>query len=182
VIPRTPSSKALLLALIVASSFPTSADHLPPSKLARGKDELVLAEVEIFKTSIPTLIRKFGKPTEQRELSPATEGVIGERLYLWKKSNLTLQVGTNLATKPILKGSLSESPNYVIVDGTDGTIGKTGRGLKLGDPCTAIATVYGTRYTKKGRRISIQWESSTTLKIGCNENGLIDHIELLGPE
>jgi hypothetical protein len=35
---------------------------------------------------------------------------------------------------------------------------------------------------KKGRRITIQWESTTTLEVSWNERGVIDDIVLIGPE
>jgi hypothetical protein len=54
------------------------------------------------------------------------------------------------ATKRIFKGGLAETPYYISVDGSDGVIGKTGRGLKLGDSYSSIATTYGSRYVKKG--------------------------------
>jgi hypothetical protein len=73
------------------------------------------------------------------------------------------------ATKRIFKGGLAETPYYISVDGSDGVIGKTGRGLKLGDSYSSIATTYGSRYVKKGRRATIQWETTTELEVGWNE-------------
>jgi hypothetical protein len=180
---ETPHDVFKSLIIRTSSGIITSYGRPPPtSKLARGKDELVLAEVEIFKTSVPALLRKLGKPTERREVSPATEDIVGERLYVWKKPNVTVQVGTMFATKRIFKGGLAETPYYISVDGSDGVIGKTGRGLKLGDSYSSIATTYGSRYVKKGRRATIQWETTTELEVGWNEKGIINHIELFGPE
>jgi len=172
------------LAFLAVLSMPTvlSADHLPDSQLARGKDELILAGIEIYKTPLDTVFRKFGKPTEQKQLSPATKDVVGERLYTWKKTNISIELGTQFSDEPIFKGNLRETPSSVEVKGTDGAVGHTGRGLKLGDPYAAIQKVYGPRYVKKGRRITIQWETTTTLEIGWNERGIIDDITLIGPE
>lgn len=163
-------------------SFPTSADHLPDSKLAHGKDELILADVEIFKTSIPTIRRKFGKPSRQSELSPAHGDVTGEKLYVWQKPDIRIQIGTMFATKPTFKGGLAETVYFISVDGSDGEIGRTGRGLKLGDPYSAVAKTYGPRFVKNGRRLTIEWKTTTRLEVGWNKDGIVNHITLLGPE
>lgn len=170
--------------LLVLCLFPTvlSADHLSNSKLERGKDELVLAGIEIYRTPMSAIIRRLGNPTIQKEDSPASKDVIGQRRYIWKKPNITIRVETDFSNEPILKGSARELPADVIVDGTDGTLGKTGRGLKLGDPYTSIERTYGSRYARQGHRITVQWETTTALEIGWNSKGLIDHIALLGPE
>ena len=171
-------------ALLVGLLFPTitSADHLPTSKLARGKDEIVLAGIEVGRTPIQVLVRRFGKPAEQRETFPAAHDVVGERLYKWKKQNITLEVETFFADKPIFVGGVREVSQAVVVNGTDGIIGKTGQGLKLGDPYSAIAAIYGTRYAKKGRQLTIEWETTTSLEVGWNEQGRVNHIALMGPE
>ena len=172
------------LAILVLLSLPTilSADHLPDSQLARGKDELILAGIEIYKTPVDTVLRKLGKPTEQRQLSPATKEVVGERLYKWKRPDISIELRTQFSDEPVFKGNLRETPSSLEVTGTDGSVGHTGRGLKLGDSYTVIQKVYGSRYVKKGRRITIQWATTTTLEIGWNERGIIDDIALLGPE
>jgi len=172
------------LAILAVLSLPTvlSADHLPESQLARGKDELILAGIEIYKTPLDTVFRRLGKPREQRQLSPATKEAVGERLYKWKRPDISIELGTQFSDEPVFNGNLRETPSSVEVKGTDGSVGRTGRGLKLGDSYTAIQKVYDSRYVKKGRRITIQWETTTMLEIGWNERGIIDDIALLGPE
>jgi hypothetical protein len=141
-----------------------------------------LAGIEIYKTPVDTVLRKLGKPNELRQVHPATDEVIGGRLYIWKRSNISIKLGTEFSPKPIFKGNLRETPSSVTVDGTASAIGSTGHGLKLGDLYTAIGRIYGSRYLKKGRNITIQWETTTTLVVGWNEQGVIDHIALIGPE
>ncbi len=121
-------------------------------------------------------------PTEKRQLSPATKEVVGERLYKWSRPNISIELGTQSSDEPVFTGNLRETPSSINVKRTDGSVGRTGRGLKLGDSYTAIQKVYGSRYLKKGRRITIQWETTTTLEIGWNERGIIDDIALFGPE
>ena len=101
-------------------------------------------------------------------------------LYVWKKPNITVQVGTDFFGKAVFEGGLREIPSSIIVDGTDGTIGRTWRGLKLGDPYRAIAEIYGSRYVKEGRLVTIQWKTTTTLEIGWNKQDVINHIGLFG--
>ena len=143
---------------------------------------MILAGIEIYKTPVDTVLRKLGKPTEQRQLSPATKEVVGERLYKWKRPDISIELRTQFSDEPVFKGNLRETPSSLEVTGTDGSVGHTGRGLKLGDSYTVIQKVYGSRYMKKGRRITIQWATTTTLEIGWNERGIIDDIALLGPE
>ena len=126
------TKKLLLLAMLVVSLANTSAQNdLAASKLAPGKDDLVLAGVEVYKTSIDTVLRRLGKPAQIRQNPPAGAG--GERFYVWRKPNIVVKVDTGFADKPIFKGGLREIPSSVTVDGTDGTLGSTGRGLRLGD-------------------------------------------------
>ena len=169
---------AYRLALLAVLAVPTvlSADHLPHSQLVRGKDEMILAGIEIYKTSLDAVFRELGKPTEQRQLSPSTKDVVGERLYKWKRPNISIELTTYFAD------DLSETPSSIEVKGTDGVVGHTGRGLKLGDPYTVVQKIYGPRYEKKGRHITIQWKTTTTLEIGWNEHGIIDDMVLIGPE
>ena len=172
------------LVILVVFSLPTilSADHLPNSQLARGKDELILAGIEIYRTPLDTIFHKLGKPTERRQLSPATKETVGERLYKWKRPDISIELGTQFSDEPIFKGHLRETPASIEVKGADGSVGHTGRGLKLGDSYTAIQKLYGSRYVEKGRRVTIQWETTTTLEVGWNERGIVDDIALFGPE
>jgi hypothetical protein len=171
--------KKLLFATLVVSLTNASADDVAASKLARGKDELVLAGIEVHKTSIDTVLRKLGKPTQKRQDPPAA--VEGERFYVWRKPNVTVEVATGFAEKPIFKGGLREIPSSVTVDGTDGILGRTGRG-RLGAPYSTVARIYGTQYVTKCRQITLEWKTGTTLEVRWNQKGLIDHIEVIGPE
>jgi hypothetical protein len=74
----------------------------------------------------------------------------------------------------------------VAVEGTDGVLGQTGRGLKLGDPYTKITAIYGSRFVRShdsiGDLIEIEWKSGTSLLVYWNDRGLINKIELFTPE
>jgi hypothetical protein len=96
--------------------------------LARGKDELILAGIEIYKTPLDTVFRELGKPTEQRQLYPATKEVVGERSYKWKRADISIELGTEYSAEPIFNGNMRETPSSVEVKGTDGDLGHTGRG------------------------------------------------------
>jgi hypothetical protein len=54
--------------------------------------------------------------------------------------------------------------------------------LRILLPWVKIAKIYGGRHVKKGRRITIRWETATEIEIGWNERGIIDDIVLIGPE
>lgn len=93
-----------------------------------------------------------------------------------------MEVATYFAEKPIFKGGLREIPSSVSVDGNDGSLGRTGRGLRLGDAYSTVARIYGTQYVTKGRQITLEWETGTILEVRWNQKGLIEHIEVIGPE
>src|SRR5690348_12208761 len=97
-----------LLVVAVSSAKITLADDPPESQLARGKDEVILAGIEVYKTPMATLLQKLGRPTEKREVSVATHGAVGERLYIWKKPNITIRVGTNYSDEAMFSGDLRE--------------------------------------------------------------------------
>ena len=89
--PLSVSKHARLLAILAVLSLPNalSADHLPDSKLARGNDELMLAGIEIYKTSLSTVFRKLGKPavkpftfvrSPQSPFYPEMEKAVGANL------------------------------------------------------------------------------------------------------
>jgi hypothetical protein len=162
--------------VIVCATVCSLGDRLPKSKLAQGKEETKLAGVKVYETSIQQVLHRFGKPTQQREVFPATQDVAGERQYMWRKRNVTLTIETQFLPKS------GEYVSSIIVEGTDGTLGKTGRGLRLGDDYRAVRRIYGDHYARNGRHISVQWKTTTTLEVGWNKRGVINRMELLGPE
>ena len=163
--------------LILGFAVPgVGEDHLPDSQTAIGSNELLLAGVDVNSSSLEQVLKTFGKPAEIRDETPATEGVPGSRTYVWRKHRLILTLGTFVSDKP----NVPDIIFYVSVYRSNGAIGKTGRGLKLGDRYADIVKYYGNRFRRQGRMMAIEWKTGTTLEIRWNKSGVINRLDLLG--
>ena len=151
-------------------------DHLPDSQTAIGSDESVLAGIDVNNTSLEQVWKTFGEPTEMRDENPASDGIHGSRTYVWRKPRLVLTLGTFVSDKP----NVPDLVFYVSVYGANGAVGKTGRGLKLGDRYGDIVKYYGNHFRRQGRGMTIQWQTGTTLEIRWNKSGAINRLDLLG--
>jgi hypothetical protein len=169
--------RSALVFLILCSILPNmKADHVPNSQMATGSEDSMLAGVDVNKDPIERILKSFGKPASIREDTPATEGVHGTRTYLWKKPHVIVTLGTFFSDKP----DLPDVPFYVSVYGTDGSLGRTGRGLKLGDAYGDILHHYGNHFRKQGSTVMIEWKTGTTLQIQWNKSGVINRLDLTG--
>ncbi|MGA3371384.1 MAG: hypothetical protein ABSC48_06430 [Terracidiphilus sp.] len=161
-------------------------DELPASKLARGTAEHLLAGIDIFKTSVGEATKRLGEPTRVRETYPATEKIAGDREYVWEKPGVTVELRTEFFRSSELQKSDGEFTSVITVTGTNGAVGRTGRGLKLGDPINAIARIYGNRFDRTYDGVSdlieIEWKPGTSIIVRWNDKGLINEIDLFAPE
>jgi hypothetical protein len=163
--------------VIVGCAVPgVAGEHLPDSQIAIDSEDSVLAGINVNSTSLEQVLKTFGKPAEMRDETPATEGVPGSRTYVWRKRSLVLTLGTFVHGKP----NLPDLIFYVSVAGTDSAIGKTGRGLKLGERNIDINKCYGNRFRKQGRMVTIEWKTGTILEIRWNRSGVINRLDLFG--
>jgi len=172
-----------VFALIFFVTTPlTPGDELPSKLLAHGKQECVLAGINVISSTVEQAEASLGKPTSEEVTFPEQKGIAGEREYVWRKLNVVVTLKTEFIHDARLKGGFNESPELVTVEGSDGAIGRTGRGLKLGDRLSEIEKIYGTRFVKKGKTIYIEWKSGTGLSVTTDDKGLINRIDLSAPE
>lgn len=171
---------ALVVCVLLCGSV-LLADHLPPSKIAVGKPEHVLAGVNVYDDTIGAVIKRLGKPdhfsaTTNADYPPGS----GERSYEWDRDGVKLRVGTEFRTDAATKKVIESAPMLVDVWGErPGNLGSTGRGLPLGANLASIQEVYGSRFQKDMHGVTLQWKDETTLVIDLNKDGRIVHMQLL---
>jgi hypothetical protein len=174
-------SRNLLFVWLLFACSRLQADHLPPSKMAQGKPEHVLAETNVYDGKIASVIQHLGKPDKVTSTTNADYPAgSGERSYEWNRSGVRLRVGTEFRTDDQTKEVIESAPMIIDVWGEQkGTFGSTGKGLVLGDNLAAIRKVYGPRFQTDPHSITVQWRDETTLVIDLNRAGRIVHMQLL---
>ncbi len=168
-----PLRVVVFFAVCLAIPPAAMADHLPENKLARGRADTVLSGVDVYKTPMTKAIAELGKPAK------VTDVPSWGRDYDWQREGTRLQLGTWND-----KGDESV-PYSAEVWGAKpaGSIGITGRGLKLGDTLADVRRIYGGRFIKAKHNdgtfhLTIQWEDETTLDLDFDKTGHINHMQL----
>jgi len=170
-----------LVCLLLVSQL-LLADHLPASKIAQSKPEHVLAGVNVYDDNIESVIKLLGKPdkmasTTNADYPPGS----GEHSYEWNRDGVRLRVGTEFRTDETSKKIIESAPMIVDVWSAQAqrrSLGSTGKGLSLGANLTAIRRIYGARFQKDPRSVTVQWKDETTLVIDLNQEGHIVHMQL----
>jgi hypothetical protein len=78
--------------------------------------------------------------------------------------------------------------SHVSVWGTkpEGKLGRTGKGLALGDSINRLRVLYGSRYIERQAKdvhtVFIEWRDTTGLEIEFDKQGRINHMTLFAPE
>jgi hypothetical protein len=156
-------------------------DHLPPSKIALGKPEHVLAGVNVYDDSIESVLKRLGKPNKvdsntNSDYPPGS----GERSYDWNSNGVRIRVGTEFHTDETTKKVIESAPMIVDVWASGvGSTAKTGKGLALGDGISRIRKLYGPRFQRDAHSITLQWKDETSLILDLDDNGRIIHMQLL---
>lgn len=157
------------------------AEHLPPSKIALGKPEHVLAGVNVYDDTIGAVIKRLGKPdhfsaTTNADYPPGS----GERSYEWDRDGVRLRVSTEFRTDAATKKVIESAPMLVDVWGEQpGNFGSTGRGLQLCADFATIQKIYGSHFQTDPHAVTLQWKDETTLVIDLNKDNRIVHMQLL---
>ena len=146
---------ALFVGVLLAGSLVCAhaglADHLPPSLVARGRPEHVLAGVDVYKTTVKSLIERYGKPVSFKK-PPETEEA-GE--VTWNLQGSVLHVSMN-----------ADGTAYAAeVHGAPATLTRTGKGLRLGGSLQDVQRIYGSRYLRHGDEVTLQWSDETELRL-----------------
>lgn len=139
---------AVLLSLCSVTGF---ADHLPPALVARGRPEHVIAGIDVYKTSVDSLMTKFGKPVSFKKYPQTEES--GE--VVWQVKGSTVHASMN-----------ADGTAYAVeVSGMPSAAVDTGKGLKLGASLPDAERVYGTRFLRQGDSVTYQWSDETELRL-----------------
>ena len=168
----------VFLSLLLPFPQNALADHLPPELQARGKPERVLAGIHLGMT-LRDVIARYGQPrTKQHDPDGSDE-------YSWLRSGVTLRVSFYPGD---VKGR--EFIGSIDIKGgpTKNIVGRTGRGLGLGDSLRALRRIYGSRFherklPKEGiHDVMVQWTEEVSLIAKIDSSGHISTITLLPPE
>ncbi len=190
---RNYSKYSLLLALLLAVGS-AHADHLPHALLAKGKPEIELAGINLEKSKLDDVIRRYGQPAQKLKVpnNPAWSG------YRWEISHAKLEVGVVEGPKG------AEITDVYIAGTTEAEAGLTGQGLKMGDTLADLKRIYGPLFElsvpnknpsdvresftgvqdkNEYQVATIQWQSwDFTLRVGFNAAGKVDAMWLILPE
>jgi hypothetical protein len=115
-----------------------SADHLPPSEIANGKAEHLLAGISIKDGTVASAVKQIGSPDKFKEST--SEDLSGERSYEWDRKGVRVQMGTEFYTDKLSKTLVESPPLFVDVWGSrdDSEAGATGSGLGIGDDLAKV--------------------------------------------
>lgn len=168
----------VLFLTLVATSMSAVADHLRDSEIARGKADTVLCGVDVYATPLKQVVAELGPPTKG-DTTLSTIDQAGGVDYEWQAKGLRIELGAWNAK--------SESVPYSVeVWGTKPVrkLGRTGRGLSLGDTQKDVLRIYGnrlfvTKLADGAKYMIIQWRDDTTLYLTFNLQGQINHMHLL---
>jgi hypothetical protein len=183
---------AVVAAFVLLTTAPVNADHLEGKQQALGRPEHMLSGIDVYKTTIAEVIKKYSEPTSKRN-TPAEgvkDGVGGYRDYIWEIRGLRLLAGTGYHND-------HESGVYSVdVWGTSPNeeLGKSGRGLTLGSTLQQQKALYGDRFfisstygkmlpsgpdpKGKVKSVLLEWHDGTQMVIDYDSNGRISHMQL----
>jgi hypothetical protein len=138
-----------LLALLL---FPTvsSADHLPDRLVIQGQAETTLGGIDIHRSTASSLLKTFGKPASD-EKYPKTEEA---REIIWAMEGFRIHATINV----------NDIAYAVDISGKPGSLAKTGSGLGLGQTLSDLKRIYGTRFSKRGNDVTLQWRDGTEMR------------------
>ncbi len=156
-------SAAIAFVFLCASAYPDQVGQ----KVIAEPVETELCGVEIGKVPIDRIYAKFGKPSANMPIPDGQE-------YEWRFGAVRMLVVASSRSK-------SGNPDYIDVSGKRATksIGRTGRGLALGDNLTRVRELYGTKYLEPSKsEILFEFTNGNKLTIRFDRNGRINYMEL----
>ena len=176
----------VILLSICWSSRISLADHLPANLQASGKPEKIIAGVHLDRITLSEVIKVYGKPNRviKQNITDIAESMYD---YYWERDGVLLIITAH----PEPKARKGWHVYLIAVEGSNprSMMGRTGRGLKLGDSKTAIKNIYGARYSENHlpqesiHEIMVQWRSDETSLIAeLDRRGKIKKISLYAPE
>ncbi len=163
------------------------ADHLPDNLLAQGRPETRLARIDLKDVELADIIRRYGKPNRVKAWESDRPDFSSSYDYYWLKPGLKLHV--------VVERLLRKDPNWEVVtlvevtSGTSRKVGRTGRGLKLGDTLMDLKRVYGFRFKVRNipklkiHDVMIEWHREEySLVATLDRHNRISGLTLVAPE
>jgi hypothetical protein len=167
--------------IFCAALVPTgAADHIAKQILARGSPDTVLCGIDVYHCTVSQAISKLGEPHTAIKL-PNTPPGLGGGQYEWEKNGVRVRITA-------WRHAMNSMVYSVEAWGTrsKGNLGRTGRGLALGESLQEVRSIFGghfwvnSRYSGgEPRSLLIQWQDGTTITVSFDRLGKIDYIYLL---
>jgi hypothetical protein len=176
-----PALPLTLASMLMLASI-CHADHLPVDLLARGKPEKQLAGINLASDKIADIIKRHGKPSKiEKQPSPDDLDMCD---YYWIKAKAKLHV-------LVVRSAGLEYISLIEIEGSVNKkgIGRTGRGLKIGDRLSDLRRIYGSRYKIRDipdrniHDVMIEWRAEEfSLVAELDKKGSIKKLSLSPPE
>jgi len=177
---------ALLIGLVGLGNV-GRADHLPDNLLARGRPETRLARINLKDVKLADIIRRYGKPNRVKAWESDRPDFSSSYDYRWLRPGLKLHV--------VVERLPRKDPDWEVVtlvevsSGTSRKVGRTGRGLKLGDTLSDLKRLYGFRFHERNipklklHHVMIQWRREEySLVATLDRHNRISGLTLVAPE
>jgi len=178
----------MLVVALVGCVSPSRADHLPTNILARGKPETKLAGISLTeRNKLADVIKLYGRPTKVKTWKSDNPDVSTSYDYYWIRASLHLHVLVERLPRKIPNW---EYVSFIAVDsGTSRKIGRTGKGLRIGDYLRDLKRIYGHRLKIRDipklriHDVMIQWHSEEySLVATLDRRNKITGLGLSAPE
>ncbi len=177
----------MLFSLLVLLPLATVslADHLPDNLQLKSRPEKTLAGIRLGRSKLSDVIKMYGEPPCLiKEEMPA--GYVDTHHYYWYEGEVRLHVVV-FRSKELVG---DEYIAMVEIEGSamDGTIGRTGAGLKLGSGFSKLKRIYGRRFYLRNipeydiHDVMVQWRSGYSLVAELNQENIIKRLSLFSPE
>jgi len=177
---------ALLIGLVGLGSV-GCADHLPDNLQARGRPETKPARINLNGVKFADIIRRYGQPNRMKAWESDRPDYSSSYDYYWLKPGLKLHV--------VVERLPRKDPDWEYVSlvevtsGTSRQVGRTGRGLKLGDTLRDLERIYGFRFNVRNisklkiHDVLIQWRREEySLVATLDRHHRISGLTLVAPE
>jgi hypothetical protein len=163
--------------MVLSAGSLAFGDRTPRPQIATGTAEESLAGIRVRNVPIEDVIEKFGPPESKRDVPDAGQCV---HEYNWSKDGVRARVRTGCVRDD---ADAAEGVSSIDVWGSKATgeIGKTGKGLKLGDAFSTVQRVYGLspQLAPNGLiHVEVRWTDDTVMVIDCGRNRTVSHIQL----
>jgi hypothetical protein len=178
---------AMILSVVSFGSI-VHADELPDNLQARGKPETRLARIDLKNIKLAGIIRRYGRPNRMKAWESDRPDFSSSYEYDWLRPRLKLHV-------VVERSPHGKDPNWEYVSlvevrsGTSRQVGRTGKGLKLGDTFRDLKRIYGFRLKVRNipklkiHDVMIQWrQEGYSLVATLDRHNRITGLTLVAPE